>query len=82
MAATYNKEEVNVVETQALQALLKAKLNSLVAGGVGGPQLGDNVDVLTFDAIGKSLLEALANLVLVGVAVGTIDSLVADLKRV
>lgn len=75
---TYDEEEVDVVETQALQALLQALLDLVVANGVGGPQLGDDKDVLALDAVGESLLEAGTDLIFVGVAVGAVNGLVAD----
>lgn len=69
--------EVDVVEAQGLEGLVQAELD---AGRVRVPELGDDKDVLALDARVKGGLEALADLVLVGVAVGGVDELVSGLE--
>lgn len=68
-----------MVETKALQALVEGKL---AAGVVCSPDLGHDKDVLALDAGVEGGLEALANLVLVSVAVGAINERVAVLEGV
>lgn len=72
--------QVDVVEAQGLQALLETLGD---AGVVSSPDLADDEDVLALGgAAGEGLLETLADLVLVGVAVGAVDELVAVLEGV
>lgn len=72
-----HEEEVDIVETELLQALLETQLDT---GVVGGPDLGDDEDVLALDAGCQGVPDALADFVLVAVAVGAIDQLVAVLE--
>lgn len=76
---TYHKEEIHVVKSQVLQALLQTKFDTR---GVSGPDLGDDKDVLTLDARSNSLLDTLSNGLLVSVAVGAIDQPVAVLQGI
>lgn len=69
-----HEEQVNIVQTQALERLGQALLD---AGRVGGPDLGDDKDVLALDALGERRLQTLADLVLVAIAVGAVDEAVA-----
>lgn len=71
---TYHKEEVHIVETQVLQALLQTQLHACV---VGGPDLGDDEDVLSLDARSKSILDPFSDSYLVTIAVGAVNQLVA-----
>lgn len=77
MVSTYNEVHVNIVQSQALQALVKALLN---AGVVSSPDLGHDEDVLALHTGSEGLLETLANLVLIAVAIGTVDELVVVLQ--
>lgn len=72
-----DEDKIDIVQPKGLETLVQALLD---AAHVGGPDLGDDEDVLALDAGVKGLLEALADLVLVGVAVGAIDELVAVLE--
>lgn len=73
-----DEEQVDVVEPERLETLVEALLD---AGVVRGPDLADDEDLLALgDARGEGLLEGLADLVLVAVAVGAVDELVALLE--
>lgn len=74
---THNQEHVNVLQTQALQTLLQRQFQ---AGIVRCPRLGHDHDVLTLDARRKGLLQALAHLILVTIAVSAIDQTIAGLE--
>jgi hypothetical protein len=74
-----HQEQVDVVQSQALQALLQTLGSASV---VCAPQLGSDEDILTLDTGGECLLETCTNLILVGVAVGAINMLVSILKSV
>lgn len=71
-----NEEEVDIVETQGLQGLIKTNFG---AGGVCVPELGHHEDVLTLNSRIKSCLEALADFVFVCIAVCCVDELVTGL---
>lgn len=77
--STNDQEEINVVQPQALQALLQRQLET---GVVRRPRLGHDDDILSLDARRKRLLETLADLVLVAIAVGAVDEAVAALEGV
>lgn len=74
---TYNEVQVDIVQAQQLERLVEAEL---AAGGVGGPALGDDKEVLALDdARRDGLADALADLLLVAVDVGAVDEPVAAL---
>lgn len=74
---TYNKVKVDIVQAQQLERLVETEL---AAGGVGGPALGDDKEVLALDdARRDGLADALANLLLISVDVGAVDEPVAAL---
>ena len=69
-----HEEEVEVVEPEARECLVEPLLDTR---GVGGPDFRDDKDVLALNALGKGGLQALADLLLVAVAVGAVDEQVA-----
>lgn len=70
--------QVDVVEPEELEGLVEADLG---AGRVRVPQLGHDKDVLALHGARRDgRLDALADLVLVAVAVGRVDEAVAGLK--
>lgn len=72
---------IEVVEAKLLKGVVQSRSN--VLGGVRAvPQLGGDEDVLALQAgdISQSLLDALADLLLVGVHLGQIEVAVADLE--
>lgn len=76
---THDEVHVDVIHAQSLEALVQALFDARV---VRRPRLGHDVDVLATDARGKGLLETLADLGLIAVAVGAVDELVAVSERV
>lgn len=74
-----HQEQINIIQTQRFQTLVEPELD---AGIVCRPDLGHDKDVLPLDARGEGLLETLAHLVLVAVAVGGVDEPVAALEGV
>jgi hypothetical protein len=74
-----DEEEVDVVEPEGLETLVQALGD---AGVVGGPDLGDDEDVLALDAGVEGLLDPRADGLLVAVAVRAVDELVATLEGV
>jgi hypothetical protein len=58
--------EVDIVEAQALQALLESFLHSRM---VSAPELGGDEDVFSLDPARKGFLQALSHLVFVAVAI-------------
>lgn len=75
---TYHQKQVDIIQPQALQALVQALFHPRV---IRRPHLGHDKDVFAPDAGGEGLLEALPDLVLVGVAVGPVNELVSVLQR-
>lgn len=72
---------VEVVEAKLLEGVVQSGRN--VLGGVGAvPQLGGDEDVLALQAghLSQSLLDALADLLLVGVDLGQVEVAVANLE--
>lgn len=76
---THHQQQINIVQPQALQALIQRLRNTSV---VRRPHFCHDKDILALYARCESLLEALAHLVLVAVAVGAVDELVAVLEGV
>lgn len=76
---THYQQQVDVIQPKALQALIQTLLNSSV---VRCPHLCHNKHILALHTCRESLLEALANLVLVGIAVSAVDELVSVLERI
>lgn len=75
-----DEEQVDVLESEALERLVEPELD---ASAVCVPQLGDDENILALDVAGvDGVLDALADLVLVTVAVGSVDQPVPDLERV
>lgn len=78
-SCTHHQQQVDVIQPQALQALVQTLLHSSV---VRCPHLCHNKHILALHARRESLLEALANLILVGIAVSAVDELVSVLERI
>jgi hypothetical protein len=76
---THNEEQVDIVQPQALQTLLQAQCHT---GGIRRPHFAGDKHFLPLDAGVKGLLQALADLVLIAVAIGAVDELVPVLKRI
>lgn len=74
-----NQVQIHIIQPQRLQALLQRELDTRV---VCSPDLGHDKDVLALHARVEGLLQTLAHLVLVAVAVGAINQLVAILQGV
>lgn len=75
-----DEEQVDVLEPEALERLVEPELG---AGAVCVPQLGGDENVLALDVTGvDGVLDALADLVLVAVAVGSVDQPVPYLERI
>jgi hypothetical protein len=74
-----DQEHVNVLQTQALQALLQCQFQ---AGVIRCPRLGHDHDILALDARREGLLQTLANLILVAIAVSAIDESIARFESV
>lgn len=77
--STHHQKQIHIIQPQLLQTLLQPKL---AARRVGGPDLGDDKDVLALDARGKGLGQPLADFFLVAVAVRAVDQSVPRLERV
>lgn len=78
-ASTHHKEEINVVQAKTFQTLVQTKLDT---GVVCRPHLAHDEDVLALDTGGKCLGQTGADFILVAVAVGAVNKLVARLDGV
>ena len=76
---TYHKKKVDIVQSEVLQTLFQTQLHTSC---VGSPDLGDDKDILTLDPRLESLLQALADLLLIAVAISAVNQLIANLQSV
>lgn len=77
---THHKKQIHIIQPEILQALVQPRLDARV---VRRPHLGHDKQVLALDVARRQRLpDALADLVLVAVAVGAVDEAVAGADRV